>query len=107
MSTKTQMSDVLSDERLLDMAFAMSLEFGWTPNYILLQMPMRFFNEYARRLEDYYIEKQAASEGKKSIPRKELTPQRKAEKRRKLKQCRASMQLEKPTTCKAPLDERH
>ena len=47
--------------------FAMSKEFGWTPDQIL-NLDFKHFNMYSRLLNEYYKATEAASKGKKYIP---------------------------------------
>ena len=61
-----------------DTVFAMSMEFGWTPDYII-SMPYKWFVIYAEKLNAYYEAKAAAINGE-SAPAPKFT---KAEKARK------------------------
>lgn len=47
--------------------FAMSKEFGWTPDQIL-NLDFKHFNMYSKLLNEYYKANEAASKGKKYTP---------------------------------------
>jgi hypothetical protein len=47
--------------------FAMSKEFGWTPDQIL-ELDYKHFNMYAKQLNEYYKANEAASKGKRYVP---------------------------------------
>lgn len=65
-----------------DTMFAMSKEFGWTPDYIY-SMPFKWFNIYAEKLNIYYEAKAAALDGK-SAPVPKFTEAEKLRKRKLL-----------------------
>lgn len=62
-----------------DTMFAMSKEFGWTPDYIY-SMPFKWFLMYSDKLKIYYEAKAAAMAGK-SAPVPKFTSEEKDRKR--------------------------
>jgi len=68
-------------EMISKLMFAMAKEFGWTPDQVL-NLPYRLFIMYARELDEYYQNMEAASNGHK--PHKHLTKKEKKRQNNKL-----------------------